>query len=249
MGSTGNRGWTSRLRSATERGGSELGRLRSRPRRWWCHLVLASCRAAPRGGRARGDRRRPARRRRASGLVALRRACPRSDRDARRDPRRSVARRFTASRVSARARVRMLVFVNAMIPVPGATAGDWWANTGWEEARVEAANRCGYSPSFDNARTSCTTLRPRSQSEEKRRSAPRPMSCSASPASLRRGPQSRSTWSPDATIGSFRSSSSAASHRNGCTSESTSFQVAISSLSQTRAVSSVSTSPPLSTVD
>jgi pimeloyl-ACP methyl ester carboxylesterase len=58
---------------------------------------------------------------------------------------------FTAPLVCAQARVRMLVFVNAMIPVPGETAGDWWANTGWEEARVAAANRGGYSPSFDLA--------------------------------------------------------------------------------------------------
>jgi pimeloyl-ACP methyl ester carboxylesterase len=56
---------------------------------------------------------------------------------------------FTAPLVCARARVRMLVFVNAMIPVPGETAGEWWANTGWEAARVAAARRGGYSPSFD----------------------------------------------------------------------------------------------------
>jgi pimeloyl-ACP methyl ester carboxylesterase len=58
---------------------------------------------------------------------------------------------FTAPLVCARARVRMLVFVNAMIPVPGETAGEWWANTGWEAARVAAANRGGYDPSFDLA--------------------------------------------------------------------------------------------------
>jgi pimeloyl-ACP methyl ester carboxylesterase len=58
---------------------------------------------------------------------------------------------FTAPLVCARARVRMLVFVNAMIPVPGETAGEWWANTGWEEARVAAAHRGGYSASFDLA--------------------------------------------------------------------------------------------------
>jgi pimeloyl-ACP methyl ester carboxylesterase len=51
--------------------------------------------------------------------------------------------------VSARAAVRMVVFVNAMIPVPGETAGEWWENTGWEEARVAAARRGGYGPSFD----------------------------------------------------------------------------------------------------
>src|SRR5262249_27540865 len=48
-------------------------------------------------------------------------------------------------------RVRMLVFVNAMIPVPGESAGEWWANTGWEEARVAAAHCGGYSPDFDLA--------------------------------------------------------------------------------------------------
>src|SRR5262249_34627949 len=58
---------------------------------------------------------------------------------------------FTAALACARARVRMLVFVNAMIPVPGETAGEWWANTGWEEARVAAADRGGYSPDFDLA--------------------------------------------------------------------------------------------------
>jgi pimeloyl-ACP methyl ester carboxylesterase len=58
---------------------------------------------------------------------------------------------FTAPLVCARARVRRLVFVNAMIPLPGETAGDWWANTGWEEARVAAARRGGYSPSFELA--------------------------------------------------------------------------------------------------
>jgi pimeloyl-ACP methyl ester carboxylesterase len=58
---------------------------------------------------------------------------------------------FTAPLVCAEARVRRLVFVNAMIPVPGETAREWWANTGWEEARVAAAHRGGYSPGFDPA--------------------------------------------------------------------------------------------------
>jgi pimeloyl-ACP methyl ester carboxylesterase len=41
---------------------------------------------------------------------------------------------FTAAMVSDQARITTLVFVNAMIPMPGETAGEWWANTGWEEA-------------------------------------------------------------------------------------------------------------------
>ncbi|MEU6347119.1 alpha/beta fold hydrolase [Streptomyces sp. NPDC046977] len=32
-------------------------------------------------------------------------------------------------------RVQLLVLVNAMIPAPGETAGEWWANTGQPEAR------------------------------------------------------------------------------------------------------------------
>jgi pimeloyl-ACP methyl ester carboxylesterase len=45
----------------------------------------------------------------------------------------------------------MLVFVNAMIPRPGETAGAWWENTSAEEARVVAAKAGGYSAKFDLA--------------------------------------------------------------------------------------------------
>lgn len=58
---------------------------------------------------------------------------------------------FTAPLVCARVRVTMLVFVNAMIPLPGETAGDWWGNTGSEQAREAAARRGGYSPTYDEA--------------------------------------------------------------------------------------------------
>ncbi|HXZ16192.1 MAG TPA: alpha/beta hydrolase [Roseiarcus sp.] len=56
---------------------------------------------------------------------------------------------FTAPLVCARAPVRALVFVNAMIPEPGETAGAWWANTGAEKARVAAAEASGYGAEFD----------------------------------------------------------------------------------------------------
>jgi pimeloyl-ACP methyl ester carboxylesterase len=58
---------------------------------------------------------------------------------------------FTAPLVCARARVRMLVFVNAMIPVPGETAGEWWDNTQAIAARMAAAHQGGYSADFDLA--------------------------------------------------------------------------------------------------
>src|SRR5262245_5039593 len=58
---------------------------------------------------------------------------------------------FTAPLVAARARLTRLVFVNAMIPLPNETAGAWWNNVRSTEARVEAAERGGYSTEFDLA--------------------------------------------------------------------------------------------------
>jgi hypothetical protein len=56
---------------------------------------------------------------------------------------------FTAPLAAARPGVRALVFVNAMIPAPGETPGAWWGNTGWEQARIDAALTGGYTPEFD----------------------------------------------------------------------------------------------------
>lgn len=58
---------------------------------------------------------------------------------------------FTAPLACARARVRMLVLVNAMVPAPGETPEAWWENTGSTAARIAAARRGGYSTSFDLA--------------------------------------------------------------------------------------------------
>jgi pimeloyl-ACP methyl ester carboxylesterase len=58
---------------------------------------------------------------------------------------------FTAPLVCARKSVRGLILVNAMIPKPGETAGEWWGNTGAEEARMSAARAGGYSAEFDLA--------------------------------------------------------------------------------------------------
>lgn len=56
---------------------------------------------------------------------------------------------FTAPLVARQAPVGGIVLVNAMIPVPGETAGAWWDDTGAEQARVAAAEAGGYSPDFD----------------------------------------------------------------------------------------------------
>jgi pimeloyl-ACP methyl ester carboxylesterase len=57
---------------------------------------------------------------------------------------------FTAPLVCERASVQALIFVNAMIPVPGERAGDWWKATGSAKAMVAAARRGGYSTTFDD---------------------------------------------------------------------------------------------------
>jgi hypothetical protein len=57
---------------------------------------------------------------------------------------------FTAPMVSARVPVHSLIFVNAMVPVPGETPGSWWANTGAAGARDAAAAAGGYGD-FDLA--------------------------------------------------------------------------------------------------
>ena len=55
---------------------------------------------------------------------------------------------FTAQVVCARAPVRLLVLLNAMIPVPGETPGGWFVNTGAEDARFSGARAGGYAPDF-----------------------------------------------------------------------------------------------------
>jgi len=56
---------------------------------------------------------------------------------------------FTAPLVAERVPLRMIVFVNAMIPEPGETAGAWWDNTGSEAARTAAARAGGYDQAID----------------------------------------------------------------------------------------------------
>jgi hypothetical protein len=51
---------------------------------------------------------------------------------------------FTAPLAAGQLPVTELVLVNAMIPVPGETPGQWWQNTGAIEARTAAAASGGY---------------------------------------------------------------------------------------------------------
>jgi pimeloyl-ACP methyl ester carboxylesterase len=56
---------------------------------------------------------------------------------------------FTAPLVWQRVPIRLVVFVNAMIPSPGETPGEWWENVDSEQARTAAAVRNGYRTEFD----------------------------------------------------------------------------------------------------
>lgn len=47
------------------------------------------------------------------------------------------------------AALRAVVLVNAMVPLPGETAGQWWDAVGQDEARVAAARAGGWSEEFD----------------------------------------------------------------------------------------------------
>lgn len=57
---------------------------------------------------------------------------------------------FTAPLVWQRVPTRCVVFVNAMIPLPGETAGEWWGAVGSHEALVAAAREGGYTTEFDD---------------------------------------------------------------------------------------------------
>jgi pimeloyl-ACP methyl ester carboxylesterase len=53
---------------------------------------------------------------------------------------------FTAPLVCDRVPVDLLVLLNAMVPAPGETPGEWWTNTGQAQARAEQAARDGRAP-------------------------------------------------------------------------------------------------------
>ncbi len=53
---------------------------------------------------------------------------------------------FTAPLVADRVPVDLMVLVAAMVPAPGETPGDWWANTGHAEAMAAAAEGDGRDP-------------------------------------------------------------------------------------------------------
>jgi pimeloyl-ACP methyl ester carboxylesterase len=53
---------------------------------------------------------------------------------------------FVGPLVCERVPARLLILVNAMVPAPGETAGQWWDNTGQPAARAADAPRVGRDP-------------------------------------------------------------------------------------------------------
>src|ERR1700731_3041418 len=94
---------------------------------------------------------------------------------------------FTVPLVCARASVRMVVFVNAMIPKPGETAGAWWGATGAVEAREQAAARRGLRRNSMWERTFYTTCRRMCCAPAPNNHARKPRPFSASPVASSAG--------------------------------------------------------------
>jgi pimeloyl-ACP methyl ester carboxylesterase len=57
---------------------------------------------------------------------------------------------FTAPLVCERVPVELVVLVAGMVPAPGESPGEWWANTGHAEARRAAAQRAGWTFDLDD---------------------------------------------------------------------------------------------------
>lgn len=79
---------------------------------------------------------------------------------------------FTAPMV--RRPVRMLVLLNAMIPLPGETPGQWWGATGSDPARRAAEEAAGRDPEFDEERTFFHDLSDDVRAQMERDPQPRP---------------------------------------------------------------------------
>jgi pimeloyl-ACP methyl ester carboxylesterase len=56
---------------------------------------------------------------------------------------------FTVAMVAEQVAPLTIVLLNAMIPLPGETPGQWWGNTGSEAARIAAAEAGGYPTAFE----------------------------------------------------------------------------------------------------
>ena len=111
---------------------------------------------------------------------------------------------FTAAVVCERVSVGKLVFVNAMLPVPGETAGDWWENTCAIRARIAAAESAGYRTEFDLQTYLLHDLPEGSYGQDRRTCATKRKSFSDSPATFAAGRRYQCVSLVRPTIGFFR---------------------------------------------
>ena len=59
---------------------------------------------------------------------------------------------FSAPQACDRVPVELLIMLNAMTPAPGESPGEWWANTGQQQARIDYALSQGRPTEFDPMR-------------------------------------------------------------------------------------------------
>ena len=85
---------------------------------------------------------------------------------------------FTAPLVCERARVDLIVFLNAMIPKPGETFGEWWSNTGQGEAMREHAATAGAGSARSRGRPGRSTTTTSRTRWSRRRSSSMPQQSS-----------------------------------------------------------------------
>ena len=129
--------------------------------------------------------------------------------------------------------VAMIVLLNAMIPDPGETPGQWFENTGAGEARCAADAAAGRSGEFDASTHFLHDLSSRAMDRPVRP----PILPSGSRVCSGAGPASRSRCWPPPTTASFPLSSSAASPKTGSASTPTRFPAGTWSRSATQPAS------------
>ena len=73
---------------------------------------------------------------------------------------------FTATLVAAQLPVRLLVLLAGMIPAPGESPGEWWGNTGYQQAAEQQARLDGGKTGHDDPLISFYNGIPRPLAEE-----------------------------------------------------------------------------------
>ena len=143
---------------------------------------------------------------------------------------------FTAGLVADQMPVELVILVAAMVPAPGESPGDWWANTGQPEAiRGRPSSRAGIPTATSTRSRSSSTTFPRTLPPN-----PQPMSAPRQThRSRNRGPSRRGRRFPPAsccagTIGCSRPASSGESSPSASASRPTRWTPATSPRSASR---------------